>query len=72
MFHIEDEDEDDRHGATHAADDNVDGDEEEELEEIDFADIGKFQEQVDAGAIAMSSVKEVEERFTGIHIGGGA
>ncbi|KAI5830900.1 hypothetical protein K523DRAFT_271177 [Schizophyllum commune Tattone D] len=71
VFHIKDEDEeDDRHGATHGADDNVDGDEEEELEEIDFADIGKFQEQVDAGAIAMSSVKEVEERFTGIHIGG--
>ncbi|KAL1704324.1 hypothetical protein EV121DRAFT_280507 [Schizophyllum commune] len=62
VFHIKDEDEeDDRHGATHGADDNVDGNEEEELEEIDFADIGKFQEQVDAGAIAMSSVKEVEE-----------
>ncbi|KAL1728077.1 hypothetical protein EV714DRAFT_215934 [Schizophyllum commune] len=65
VFHIKDEDEeDDRHGATHGVDDNVDGDEEEDLEEIDFADIGKFQEQVDAGAIAMSSQAAMETTAT--------
>ncbi|KAL1742507.1 hypothetical protein HDZ31DRAFT_43116 [Schizophyllum fasciatum] len=45
VFHIKDDDEDE-------------GDDEEELEEIDFADIGKFQEKVDAGAVAMTAVKE--------------
>ncbi|TFK65821.1 hypothetical protein BDN72DRAFT_800797 [Pluteus cervinus] len=47
---------------------------EEELEEIDFSEIGRIQAEVDAAAalapkgVTSTSLDEVEERFTGIRI----
>lgn len=67
MFNGEDEDD---------ADDDADEDdetgEEEALEEIDFADIGRLQAEVDASARTAQAkagdITVVEEKFTGFHI----
>jgi hypothetical protein len=57
------------------ADASVEGqDDEDELEEIDFADLGRLQAEVDAAAAARTlhstdvTVHEVEQQFTGFYI----